>query len=147
MGSFGKGPLQKSFANFCAFTQNFRTLSCRNETKFSVKFPQNFCKLSAKTPFANDPKSELLRKVYFRFARGPVQFSWPRGVAENWFTSKPGFWEHFGNLSYGKNSQTESSLNFLQSGPQKFTKSDFSGLAAIQRVFWLLRGETAYWGY
>ena len=27
------------------------------------------------------------------FATGPVQFSGPRGVAENWFT-KPGFWEH-----------------------------------------------------
>ena len=33
-----------------------------------------------------------------------------------------------------KNSKTESSLNFLQSGPRKFTKSDFSGLAPIRRV-------------
>ena len=33
-----------------------------------------------------------------------------------------------------KNSKTESSLNFLQSGPRKFTKSDFSGLAPIRQV-------------
>ena len=33
-----------------------------------------------------------------------------------------------------KNSKTQRSLNFLQSGPQKFTKSDFSQLAPIQRV-------------
>ena len=33
-----------------------------------------------------------------------------------------------------KNSKTESSLNFLQSGPRKFTKSDFLGLAPIRRV-------------
>ena len=32
------------------------------------------------------------------FAMGPVQFSWPRGVAENSFT-KPGFWEHFVDFS------------------------------------------------
>ena len=32
------------------------------------------------------------------FGIGPVQFSWPRGVAENWFT-KPGFWEHFVDFS------------------------------------------------
>ena len=33
-----------------------------------------------------------------------------------------------------KNSKTQSSLNFLQSGPRKFTKSDFSGLAPIRRA-------------
>ena len=33
-----------------------------------------------------------------------------------------------------KNSKTQSSLNFLESGPRKFTKSDFSGLAPIRRV-------------
>ena len=33
-----------------------------------------------------------------------------------------------------KNSKTQSSLNSLQSGPRKFTKSDFSGLAPIRRV-------------
>ena len=32
------------------------------------------------------------------FAIGPVQFNWPRGVAENWFT-EPGFWEQFVSLS------------------------------------------------
>ena len=32
------------------------------------------------------------------FAIGPVQFSWPRRVAENWFT-KPGFWDHFVSFS------------------------------------------------
>ena len=31
-------------------------------------------------------------------------------------------------------SKTQSSLNFLQSGPRKFRKSDFSGLAPIRRV-------------
>ena len=34
----------------------------------------------------------------------------------------------------GKTANTQSSLNFLQSGPPKFTKSDFSGLAPIRRV-------------
>ena len=33
-----------------------------------------------------------------------------------------------------KNSKTQSSLNFLQSGPRKVGKSDFSGLAPIRRV-------------
>ena len=33
-----------------------------------------------------------------------------------------------------RNSKTQSSLNFLQSGPRKFSKSDFSGLAPIRRV-------------
>ena len=32
------------------------------------------------------------------FAIGPVQCSWPRGVAVDWFT-KPGFWEHLVALS------------------------------------------------
>ena len=64
---------------------------------------------------------------------GPVQFSWPRGVAENWFT-KPGFWEHFVSFFPRKRSKTQSSLNFLQSGPQKFSESNFSGLAPIRRV-------------
>ena len=32
------------------------------------------------------------------------------------------------------NANTQSSLNFLQSGPRKFSKSDFSGLAPIWRV-------------
>ena len=36
-----------------------------------------------------------------------------------------------------KNSKTQSSLNFFQSGPRKFTKSDFSGLAPIRRVLTL----------
>ena len=34
------------------------------------------------------------RKNSELFAIGPVQCSWPCGVAENWFT-KPGFWEYF----------------------------------------------------
>ena len=63
------------------------------------------------------------------FAIGPVQFSWPRGGAENWFT-KLGFWEDFVHFPR-KNSKTQSSLNFLQFGPGKFTKSDFSGLAIL----------------
>ena len=33
-----------------------------------------------------------------------------------------------------KKSKTQSSLTFLQSGPRKFSKSDFSGLAPIRRV-------------
>ena len=45
------------------------------------------------------------------FAMGPVQFSQPRGVTENWFT-KPGFWENFVCFPR-KNSKTQSSLNFL----------------------------------
>ena len=63
---------------------------------------------------------------------GPAQFSWPRRVAEISFT-KPGFWEHFVDFPR-KNSKTQSSLNFLQSEPRKFTKSDFSGLASIRWV-------------
>ena len=35
------------------------------------------------------------------FAIGPVQFSWPRGVAENWFT-KPKFWEDFVSFCLGE---------------------------------------------
>ena len=78
------------------------------------------------------PLSEL-------FAMGPVQFSWPRGVTENSFT-KPGFWE--GCVGFPrKNSKTQSSLNFLQSGPRTFTKSDFSGLAPIRWVPTLFFGE------
>ena len=44
-----------------------------------------------------------------------------------------------------KKSKTQSSLNFLQSGPRKFSKSDFSGLAPIRRVLICasLRNETA----
>ena len=67
------------------------------------------------------------------FAMGPVQFRRPRRVAENWFT-KPGFWGAFCQFFLGKNSKTQSSLNFLQSGSRKFTKSDFSGLAPIWSV-------------
>ena len=40
------------------------------------------------------------------FAMGPVQFSRPRGVAENPFT-KPGFWEHFVDISQEKQQNTE----------------------------------------
>ena len=36
----------------------------------------------------------ILKQLSEPFAIGPVQFSWPRGAAGNWFT-KPGFWEHF----------------------------------------------------
>ena len=36
---------------------------------------------------------------------GPVQFSRPRGVAENCFT-KPGFGEHFGNFPKEKQQNT-----------------------------------------
>ena len=54
--------------------------------------------------------------------------------------TKPGFWEHSASSSWEKkNSKTQSSLNFLQSGPRKFTKSDFSGLALIRRVWILLQ--------
>ena len=41
----------------------------------------------------------------------------------------------FGNILWifpGKTATKQSSLNLLQSGPRKFTKSDFSGLAPIQ---------------
>ena len=45
--------------------------------------------------------------------------------------------QDFGNMLSifpRRNRKTPSSLNFLQSGPWKFTKSDFSGLAPIRRV-------------
>ena len=60
------------------------------------------------------------------FAIGPVQ------LAENWFTNRD-----FGSILSvfpRKGSKTQSSLNFLQSGPRKFCKSDFSGLAPIRRA-------------
>ena len=54
VGSFRKGPLQKISANFCEI---FRKLSAEfprpflmQSNVFSTKFPQNFRKLSAKTP-------------------------------------------------------------------------------------------------
>ena len=72
-------------------------------------------------------KSAKERKRSELFAMRPVQFSPPRGVAENSFT-KPGFGEHFVSIFPRKNSKTQSSLNFLQSGPRQFTKSDFSGI-------------------
>ena len=36
--------------------------------------------------------------------------------------------------SLRKNSKTWSSLNFLQSGPQKFSKSDFFGLSTMSQT-------------
>ena len=60
-------------------------------------------------------------------------------MAENSFTN-PGFWEHF-VIFPRKNSKTQSSLNFLQFGPRKFRKSDFSGLAPIRRVLTLGNGR------
>ena len=62
------------------------------------------------------------------FAMGPVQFSWPRGVAENSFT-KPGFREYFVDFFPRKNSKTQSSLTFYQSRPRQSTNSDFLGLS------------------
>ena len=82
-------------------------------------------------------KLSLATGISEPFAIVPVQFSRPRGVAQNWFT-EPGFWEHLVNFSKEKQqntlSKTQSSLNFLQSGPRRFTKSDFSELAPIRRV-------------
>ena len=60
-GVFREGVIaQKRSANFGEIS----ALSWGNETYFlqvSANFPQNFCKLSAKKPFANDPISELLK--------------------------------------------------------------------------------------
>ena len=104
------------------------------------------------TEFSTEPlKHQSLQcKIFGRpinlqlelFAMGPVQFSWPRGVAENWFT-KLDFGEHFVSFSWEKNSKTQSSLNFLQSGPRKFTKLIFSGLAPIQWV--LIQVDNVFW--
>ena len=48
----------------------------------------------------------------------------------------------------GKNSKAQSSLNFLQSGPRKFTKSDFFGigpdLAGSERLSFLLHPDLAF---
>ena len=63
---------------------------------------------------------------------GLVQFSRPAGSPKIRLLNRA-----FGNILSifpWKNSKTQSSLNFLQSGPRKFTKSDFSGLAPIRRV-------------
>ena len=53
---------------------------------------------------------------------------------------KPGFWEHFVSVSYEKQQNIWSSLNFLQSGPRKFTKSDFFGIGPRSGRF-LIFGE------
>ena len=47
--------------------------------------------------------------------------------------TKPGFWEDFVNFPQEKQQNTKFT-KFFQFGPRKFTKSDFSGLAPIQRV-------------
>ena len=45
------------------------------------------------------------------------------------------------------NSKAQSSLNFLQSGPPKFTKSAFSGLAPIRRVLISIRDKFLHRGF
>ena len=63
---------------------------------------------------------------------GPVQFSWQSESPKIRLLNRD-----FGNILSifpRKNSKTQSSLNFLQSGPRKLTKSDFSGVAPIRRV-------------
>ena len=54
---------------------------------------------SPQTPGQSREDSEL-------FVMGPVQFSWPRGAAENSWT-KPGFWEQFVDFSQEKQQNTE----------------------------------------
>ena len=45
-----------------------------------------------------------------------------------------------------KNCKTQSSLNDFQSGPRKFTKSDFSGLAPIRLVLSDIQPENFLFG-
>ena len=69
--------------------------------------------LAAQTP-KKSQKMSLLQTLLVKksphfselFAMGPVQFSWPRGGAENSFT-KPGFWEYFVDFSQEKQQNTE----------------------------------------
>ena len=68
----------------------------------------------------------------YSFAMGPVQLvdpaEWPKIGLLN---------RVFGNILSilpRKNSKPQSSLNFLQCRPRKFTKSDFSGLAPIRWI-------------
>ena len=105
---------------------------------FCTLFPAEYSKTAVEWRTSQIPPSirnllvlPLFRGVfsYFLF----VFISWPRGVAENWFT-KPRFWEHFVYFSQENKQNHQSSLNFLQSRPQKLTKSDFSGLAPIDWV-------------
>ena len=53
------------------------------------------------------------------FAMGPVQFSWPRGVAENWFT-KLGFWAALCWFFLGKKKRQNTGFTKFSSGPRKF---------------------------
>ena len=54
-------------------------------------------------------------------------------MAENWFILNRDFGSIL-SVFPRKNRKTQSSLNFSQSGPLKFTESDFLGLAPIRRV-------------
>ena len=64
-----------------------------NEKAIKLLLPTSFCGTLTSSSLSNS-----FQKKSEPFAIGPVQFSWPRGVAENWFT-KPGFWEHFVSFS------------------------------------------------
>ena len=85
------------------------------------------------------PKSGKPGNSIFRVQNTQNRLHWGRSNLVD-----PAEWRKIGllNRDFGsnlsafleKNSRTQSSLNFLQSGPRKFTKSDFSGLAPIQRV-------------
>ena len=66
-------------------------------------------------------------------AIGPVQFSRPRGAAENSFT-KLGFWEYFVDFSQEKQQNTRFTKFSLVRTPEIYTKSDISGLAPIRRA-------------
>ena len=82
-------------------------------------------------------KQQLTFKMFFSVLQNRLQ--WGRSNLVD-----PAEWPKIGLLNRDsgsilsvfprKNSKTESSLNFLQSGPRKFTKSDFSGLAPIRRA-------------
>ena len=95
-----------------------------NSPQNSPSLPQNSVRLSEFSP----PKEYHLCSELFARSGLDDPAEWPKIGLLN---------RGFGNILSifpRKNSKTQSSLNFLQSGPRKFTKSDFSGLAPIRRV-------------
>ena len=85
------GPLRVLGRELSEFLSAYYLCEKENLPSFSqnsLGLPQNSVRL---TEFSSPKQSET-------FAIGSVQFSWPRGAAENRFT-KPGFWEHFVSFS------------------------------------------------
>ena len=96
------------------------------------------------------PSRKVLEAHFLRFGLpGQNRLQWGRSDLGD-----PAEWPKIGllNRDFGsilsvfpwKNSKTQSSLNHFQSGPRRFTKYNFSGLAPIR---WVLTGATPELGF